>query len=150
MKRKIQSGFTLIELMIVVAIIGLLAAISLPLYQDYLVRSRVTEGMSLISRAKHTVSQNSAEGAPFSATYSQPAPTSNVSSIAIDDTNGRITITFTDRAGGGTMVFVPFSSGAALSGTMTGSVVPTGGSLAWDCASNGSLPLKYRPAACRS
>ena len=136
--------------MFVVAIIGLLASMALPLYQDYLIRSRVTEGMNLATPAKHIVSQNAAEGARFSSTYSQPAPSSNVSSIAIDDTNGQITISFTPRAGGGTIVFAPASSGVALSGTATGSVVPTGGSITWDCATFGTQALKYRPAVCRN
>ena len=56
--RSKQQGFTLIELMIVVAIIGILAAIALPAYQDYLVRSRVSEGLALAASAKTTVSQN--------------------------------------------------------------------------------------------
>ena len=55
MKRSLQKGFTLIELMIVVAIIGILAAIALPAYQDYTVRTRITEGMSLVEPAKQTM-----------------------------------------------------------------------------------------------
>ena len=60
-----QKGFTLIELMIVVAIVGILAAIAIPAYQDYTVRARVTEGLSLASAAKVTVSENAMSGLPL-------------------------------------------------------------------------------------
>lgn len=152
MKRQLQKGFTLIELMIVVAIVGILAAVALPAYQDYTVRSRVAEGMALASAAKTAVAENAANGAPLFSGYSQPAATSNVSTVTIAQDTGTITVTFTNRAGAvGTnddITFVPNSSGAALAGTATGSTVPTGGSISWICT-GGDLAPKYRPAACR-
>ena len=70
-----QKGFTLIELMIVVAIVGILAAIAIPAYQDYTVRARVTEGLSLASAAKVTVAENAMSGTAFGAGWTPPAAT---------------------------------------------------------------------------
>jgi type IV pilus assembly protein PilA len=87
MKRK-QTGFTMIELMIVVAIIGILAAVALPAYQDYTIRARVTEGLSLAQSAKLAVSEttitNNALPADQAATgYTSPAAAANVTSVAV-------------------------------------------------------------------
>ena len=163
MKRSMQKGFTLIELMIVVAIIGILAAVALPAYQDYTVRAKVTEGLVVASSAKLAVAENASNGKNFDSGWTPPAPTANVASIAVDQTVGLITITYTAAAGAinsstGTLIITPTSSGTALAGTSIGSTVPAGGSINWSCAHNGvdatkmtgTLSAKYRPAQCRA
>ena len=160
MKRSMQmaqKGFTLIELMIVVAIIGILAAVALPAYQDYTVRAKVTEGLVVASSAKLAVAENASNGKEFASGWTAPAGTPNVSGITIAPASGVIEITYPAAAGGGTIQITPTSSGAALAGTATGSTVPAGGSINWSCAHNGvattaatgSLLAKYRPAQCR-
>jgi type IV pilus assembly protein PilA len=140
---KHQKGFTLIELMIVVAIIGILAAIAIPAYQDYTVRARVTEGLSIASAAKTTVSENAMNGTALDAGWTAPSATVNVASVAVAGANGEITIAYTARAGNGTIIMVPTAGGAALvSGT-----VPTD-AIDWACTT-GTLLARYRPAECR-
>jgi type IV pilus assembly protein PilA len=150
MKRSIQKGFTLIELMIVVAIIGILAAVALPAYQDYTVRAKVTEGLSMASSAKLAVAENASNGKAFASGWTAPVATAAVTSIGITQASGVITITYTAAAGGGTITMIPRSGTTALSGgTATASTVPSGGSITWVCT-GGTLAAKYRPAACRA
>ena len=166
MKRSMQKGFTLIELMIVVAIIGILAAVALPAYQDYTVRAKVTEGLSLAGSAKTSVAENAASASPFASGWIAPSATKNVASVAIDQTTGRITITYDASIDGGkNLILNPLdgsvTTGTALAGTATGSTVPSLGSISWVCASVGSLNTntaiakgtiadKFVPASCRT
>ena len=139
---KMQKGFTLIELMIVVAIIAILAAIALPAYQDYVVRGRVSEAMVAASAAKVTVTENAATAQPFDRGYTPPAASVNLTSATIDATNGQITLTTTAAAGGGDLIFRP--NPALVSGT------PPATNVQWSCSTGGSLAQKYRPSICRT
>ena len=163
-KRSIQKGFTLIELMIVVAIIGILAAVALPAYQDYTVRAKVTEGISLAGAAKTSVAENAANGAPYSSGWTAPAATKNVTGVTINEAAGFITVTYDAAVVGtaNTLILNPLNGAAVFAGgTATATTVPTAGSVSWNCTSagtpttgvagaKGSILAKYVPANCRT
>ena len=150
---KQQKGFTLIELMIVIAIIGILAAIAIPAYQDYIVRSKISEGLNMAGAAKLAVAEtydssgvfpdnNALAGLPGAGSITG----SFVSSITVSslgDGTGQVEILYNSSVGG---------NPSANTGLLQLTATPTEGSMTWVCASDsGGTPIvnKYLPSNCR-
>ena len=142
MQKGIQKGFTLIELMIVIAIIGVLAAIAMPAYQDYVKRAHVTEGLNLASAAEAGVATyfateaaypngNAEAGLATAASIAGKA----VKSVSVGSRNGQITITFNSKVDNAQTIILAADTSSP-------------GSIQWSC-SGGTLSDKYRPARCR-
>ncbi|MCY0388683.1 pilin [Robbsia sp. Bb-Pol-6] len=131
-----RMGFTLIELMIVLAIVALTAAYAVPAYQDYVARSRVGEGLSLASIARLGVAENAAAGMRFDAGYASPPVTANVLSVTVDPGNGQIAIAYTDRiapAGSNTLILLPSVSGTTGERIALSVGAPPAGAIVWEC-----------------
>ncbi|MDJ0910056.1 MAG: pilin [Woeseiaceae bacterium] len=145
---KKQQGFTLIELMIVVAIIGILAAIAIPAYQDYTIRAQVSEGLSLSAGAKAAVAEYYQDQGAW--------PTDNAEAGVEDSGNitGKYVQTVAVTAAGGNGVITVTYGGADANANIAGdsltlTATDNNGSVSWDCANGAGLEDKWLPAACR-
>ncbi len=156
--KKVQQGFTLIELMIVVAIIGILAAIAIPAYQDYTVRAQVSEGLSLAGGAKAAVTEffqdrgvwpNGNVGAN-GAGLAPPAEILGKYVVSVTVADGSALATGIGAVGPDVDVLYGNDANANLLDTLTLSITPTnnGGSISWECSS-ADIDDRHIPSSCR-
>jgi type IV pilus assembly protein PilA len=150
--RSIQQGFTLIELMIVVAIIGILAAVALPAYQDYTVRAKMSEVMLAASACRTSITEIYQSGGtpPGGGNWGcEGANSKYVGNVATDD-NGKVTVTTTGGLPGGAITLVPMAGGVpAVAANLTAGPVAVNG---WRCGHTGdgtTILSKYLPGSCR-
>ena len=145
--KTLQKGFTLIELMIVVAIIGILAAVAIPAYQDYIARAQVSEVVSLLSGGKTSMAEF----------YADKGQWPSVAASVMGNTAGKYTASIVMGAGQGgttsqTLDLIGTMKSTGVSAGVAGSTLQlstTDGGKIWSCTSGGNIAAKYRPCACK-
>ena len=144
---KKQQGFTLIELMIVVAIIGILAAIAIPAYQDYTIRAQVSEGLSLSAGAKAAVAEYYQDSGNW------PANNSSAGLEASGNISGKyvtkVAVTTAANTGILTVTYGGDANSNITGDQLTLTATDNTGSISWECADGSGLQDKWLPAACR-
>lgn len=146
---RIQKGFTLIELMIVIAIVGILAAVALPAYQDYTVRAKISEGMARASEAKTAVTEY------YSSTGTVPIA-ANISNVFNTAGAGKVSqVSWTTSGSTGIEVtFLTTAAGITELGSsnvlLVSPVSRSNGIIVWKCGAGGTtVAAKYRPGSCK-
>ncbi len=141
--RKVQQGFTLIELMIVVAIIGILTAIAIPAYQSYSIRAQISEGLNLVGPLKNAVAEFHNQNGVF------PTDNNEAGLSPPDNYTGKY-VTSLSVNGGVISILYGNDANAQISGrTVTLTAINNLGSVSWDCTSGGVIQDDFLPSACR-
>jgi type IV pilus assembly protein PilA len=153
MKAKAQQGFTLIELMIVVAIVGILAAIALPAYQDYIARSQMSEALELTSGLKTNVAEVFADDATCPQNATAATKGISISTDIVGKYVSKVTTAGTAAAGGGCTIAATMKATGVSKSLQSATLTLTmsnadKGSIVWGCTS--SVADKYLPSACRT
>ena len=158
--RRAQAGFTLIELMIVVAIIGILAAVALPAYQDYTIRAKVSEGLVLAGQLKTAIAETHQSKGPVTMVCTGATDCAAIGASPLDATtltdNKNVTSIVSASTG---VITIKYKPSVVPDAASTITIVPApadlsdatsaGAQISWVC-SGGTLQQKYRPAACRT
>ncbi len=140
---KVQQGFTLIELMIVVAIIGILASLAVPAYQTYSIRAQIAEGINMTGPLKNAVAEYDMDNGAFPA--NNAAAALNVATAYRSEFVSQISVA-------GPIISIQYGNqaNAEINGeTVTMTAVRNNGSYNWSCTTGGVIPINYLPAVCR-